>query len=91
MLSRIKFKIDLLVEEILDGCPESLWISSTTKFFDPAIGGGQFVAAIEQRLRRHDHNDANIRSRVFGFEESELHIRYAVNKHNLVGQYVKKS
>ena len=91
MLSRIKFKIDPLVEEILDRCPEYLWISNTTKFFDPAIGGGQFVAAIEQSLRRYGHSDANIRSRVFGFEESELHIRYAVNKHNLVGQYAKKS
>lgn len=91
MLSRIKFEIDPLVEEILDQLPDLVWHSKTSTFFDPAIGGGQFVRAIEQRLREHGHGDTNIRNRVFGFENSELHIRYAVNKHNLVGQYVRKT
>jgi site-specific DNA-methyltransferase (adenine-specific) len=90
MLSRIKFEIDPLVEEILDQLPNLVWHSKTSTFFDPAIGGGQFVRTIEQRLRSCGHSDANIRNRVFGFENSELHIRYAVNKHNLVGQYVRK-
>jgi|APGre2960657373_1045057.scaffolds.fasta_scaffold04694_3 site-specific DNA-methyltransferase (adenine-specific) len=90
MLSRMKFEIEPLVAEILNQLPESVWVSDSTTFFDPAIGGGQFVRAIEQRLRDNGHNDANIRSRVFGFEESELHIRFAVNKYNLVGQYVCK-
>ena len=90
MLSRMKFEIEPLVAEILDQLPESLWTSDSTTFFDPAIGGGQFVQAIEQRLRAHGHADSNIRRRVFGFEESDLHIRYAVNKHKLVGQYVRK-
>ena len=89
MLSRIKFTIEPLVAEILDQLPESMWTSNSTTFFDPAIGGGQFVRAIEQRLRTAGHRDDNIRSRVFGFEESELHIRFAVNKYKLVGQYVK--
>jgi site-specific DNA-methyltransferase (adenine-specific) len=75
---------------MLDQLPASIWTSDSTTFFDPAIGGGQFVRAIEQRLRAQGHNDKNIRSRVFGFEESELHLRFAVNKHKLVGQYVKK-
>jgi hypothetical protein len=90
MLSRLKFEIDPLVAEILDHLPESVWTSTSTTFFDPAIGGGQFVRAIEQRLRRYGHSDANIRKRVFGFEESNLHIRFAVNKYKLVGQYVRK-
>lgn len=91
MLSRIKFEIEPLVEEILDQLPSNVWTSKSTTFFDPAIGGGQFVHAIEHRLRTYGHSDDNIHKRVFGFEDSELHIRYAVNKHNLVGQYVKKS
>lgn len=91
MLSRIKFNIDPLVQEILDQLPESVWVSSTTKFLDPALGGGQFVLAIEQRLRARGHSDSNIRDRVFGFEESDLHLRYAVNKHKLVGRYAKMS
>ncbi len=90
MLSRMKFEIEQLVDEMLDQLPASVWTSDSTTFFDPAIGGGQFVRAIEHRLRSHGHSDANIRQRVFGFEESYLHIRFAVNKHKLVGQYVKK-
>ncbi len=90
MLSRMKFETDLLVLEILDQLPESLWVSDTTTFFDPAIGGGQFVRAIEHRLREYGHSNDNIHKRVFGFEESNLHIRFAVNKHKLVGQYVRK-
>jgi len=90
MLSRMKFEIEPLVAEMLDQLPEGVWASDSTTFFDPAIGGGQFVRAIEQRLRDRGHSDTNIRTRVFGLEDSELHIRYAVNKHKLVGQYVKK-
>jgi len=86
----MKFEIEPLVAEILDQLPEPVWTSDSTTFFDPAIGGGQFVRAIEQRLRAVGHSDANIRSRVFGFEASDLHIRFAVNKYKLVGQYVRK-
>lgn len=90
MLSRIKFEIDPLIEEMLDRLPEDIWTSKVSTFFDPAIGGGQFVRAVEHRLRSFGHSDTNIHKRVFGFEESNLHIRFAVNKYNLVGQYVRK-
>ena len=43
MLSRIKFEIEPLVKEMLDQLPASVWANDTTTFFDPAIGGGQFV------------------------------------------------
>lgn len=89
MLSRMKFEIEGLVAEMLDQLPASVWTSATTTFFDPAIGGGQFVKEIERRLRVAGHSESNINQRVFGFEESELHIRFAVKKHNLVGQYFK--
>ena len=91
MLSRMKFEIEALVEEMLDQLPETVWTSNSTTFFDPATGGGQFVRAIEQRLRERGHSDVNICKRVSGFEDSELHIRYAVNKHKLVGQYARKT
>lgn len=86
----MKFEIEKMVTEILDEYPQAVWTSSVTTFFDPAIGGGQFVKEVERRLRKNGHSDANIRKRVFGFEESNLFIRYAVNKHKLVGQYAKK-
>lgn len=90
MLSRMKFEIEPLVNEILDHLPQNVWQSDSITFIDPALGGGQFVKEIERRLRDAGHSDQNISKRVFGFEESDLHIRFAVNKHKLVGQYAKK-
>lgn len=90
MLERIK-PIRGLVKVILDDLPESFWVSDSTTFFDPAIGGGQFVSEIERRLRTYGHSDENIHKRVFGFEHSMFLINTAVNMHKLVGQYVKKS
>jgi len=91
MLNRIKFEIDPLVSDILDQLPESVWTSKKTTFLDPALGGGQFVRAIERRLRAYGHKKLNIRKRVFGFEVSNLHIHFAVNKYNLLGQYALKT
>jgi hypothetical protein len=89
MLERIK-PIKGLVSEILDNLPNSVWTSTSTTFFDPAIGGGQFVSEIENRLRAAGHRDENIRKRVFGFEYTTALVDLAVNMNKLVGQYVKK-
>ena len=86
MLERIK-DIKELVNEILDSLPKSVWSSDSTTFFDPAIGGGQFVAEIERRLRSHGHSDKNIRNRVYGFEYSTALVDLAVNMNKLVGKY----
>ena len=91
MLSRLKFDMSALVDEILDRLPPEVWSSNSTTFLDPAIGGGQFVAEIERRLRAHGHSDSNIHSRVFGYERGPVAIRYAVNKHKLVGNYTCKT
>jgi hypothetical protein len=88
MLERIKPMPDL-VNEILDHLPEETWISDSTTFFDPAIGGGQFVREIERRLKEQGHTVANIRKRVFGAEHSLAQVDLAVNMYNLVGQYKK--
>lgn len=88
MLSRIKFEITPLVNEILDQLPASTWLSTTSTFLDPAIAGGQFVREIERRLRAAGHSDENIHSRVFGVEQFPHQVAYAVNKYGLKGQYV---
>lgn len=89
MLERIKPKTKL-VNLVLDELPNSIWTSETTTFFDGAIGGGQFVAEIERRLRRCGHSDENIRKRVFGFEYNQALVDMSVNMNKLVGQYAKK-
>jgi site-specific DNA-methyltransferase (adenine-specific) len=88
MLGRLKFDIQPLVNEMLDQLPSTVWESETTTFFDPALGGGQFVAEIERRLRAHGHSEANISQRVFGAEERKMHLNFAIQKHILKGKYV---
>jgi hypothetical protein len=84
-------RFDSLVEEILDQLPEEVWTSTTTTFLDPAIGGGQFVWAIEQRLKQAGHSNENIKNRVFGFEESQAWIDLAINMNSLIGTYEPKT
>ena len=87
MLSRIKFEITPLVNEMLDQLPDDIWTSTTTRFFDPAIAGGQFVREIERRLLEAGHSKKNVSGRVFGCEEYEHQVQYALNKYKLLGNY----
>lgn len=87
MIFRLKLEIDSLVQEMVNKIPESLFISDSTTFLDPSIGGGQYVYAIENKLRKYGHNDSNIKKRVFGIEKSSFRLNFAINKHKLVGSY----
>jgi tRNA G10 N-methylase Trm11 len=87
MLSRIKFEIAPLVNEILDQLPAEVWTSTSTTFMDPAIAGGQFVREVEHRLLEAGHSKKNVAGRVFGCEQYEHQVQYAVNKHKLTGKY----
>jgi hypothetical protein len=88
MLKRLKFEIDQLVSDMLDKIPLEMWESETTTFLDPAMGGGQFIRAIIETLREYGHSDENIRGRVFGIENSQLRVDFAVNKYSLIGTYI---
>jgi hypothetical protein len=90
MLSRLKFEFDPLITEILDQFPDTIWESKTTTFLDPAMGGGQIVHKIEEKLRTFGHSDKNISKRVFGYETNILRVNFAINKHKLIGQYSVK-
>ena len=87
MIKRNKFDFTVLANELLDQMPNEVFQSESTTFLDPAMGGGQFCYAIENRLREYGHSDENISQRVFGFESVIMDIRFAVNKYKLVGQY----
>jgi hypothetical protein len=86
-IGRLKFKVNRLAEEILDRIPEHFFKSDDTTFFDPAMGGGQFVAAIENRLRKYNHSDKNISDRVYGCENNQMRVNYAIRKNSLIGKY----
>jgi hypothetical protein len=86
MVFRLKLD-NALANEMVSKLPESLFLSDCTSFLDPSMGGGQYVVAIEDRLRKMGHSDANIKNRVFGVEKSQLRVNYAINKNNLVGTY----
>lgn len=87
MIKRNKFDLYELASMMLDQIPEQAFKSKTTTFLDPAMGGGQFCHAIEDRLRKYGHECDNIRSRVHGFESVIMDIRFAVNKYKLIGHY----
>lgn len=86
-IGRLKFNVNQLAEEILDRIPEHFFKSDDTTFFDPAMGGGQFVAAIENRLRKYNHSDKNISNRVYGCENNQMRVNYAIRKNSLIGKY----
>ena len=91
MLGRLKFEIDALVEEMLDRLPEDVFTSNSTTFLDPAMGGGQFVRAVIARLRKYGHGDENITSRVTGYENNVMRVKFAVNKYKLIGTFEAKN
>jgi predicted RNA methylase len=87
MLSRIKFELGPVVDQILNRLPEEVWTSKTTTFLDPAMAGGQFVREVERRLLAAGHSKKNVANRVFGYEQYEHQVCYAVNKYKLIGNY----
>jgi len=90
MLGRLKFEIDALAEEMLDHIPEDKFISKTTTFLDPAMGGGQFLKAVIVRLRKYRHSDENISKRVFGYESNIMRVKFASKKCENIGTFEVK-
>jgi hypothetical protein len=87
MIKRLKFDLEELVDTMINQLPKEVFESDSTTFFDPSIAGGQFVKAVEERLRKYGHSDSNISKRVFGLIENNLRLNYIMNTHKLVGSY----
>ena len=87
MIKRNKFDLYELANMMLDEMPTEVFQSKSTTFIDPAMGGGQFCHAVENRLRDYGHDLDNIQHRVHGFESVIMDIRFAVNKYKLIGHY----
>jgi len=83
MLSRLKFKIQWLFEEIYnERLPESIFLSETTTFADLQSAGLQSIIPLINKLREYGHSDDNIRSRVFVFMENDVYLNYVIVKYN---------
>jgi hypothetical protein len=88
MLFRLDLDIKKIVNEMLDHIPKEIWESGSSTFFDPCMGGGQVVNAIEKRLKQYGHSNDNIKNRVFGVEVTNYRVKSSVIKYNLVGNYI---
>jgi hypothetical protein len=82
MLSRTKFEISELINDMLDKLPVEVFISDKTTFADIQMGGGQFVVEVVNRLRKFGHSNDNICDRVFGFSEKKLYFSYVMGKYS---------
>ena len=82
MLSRLKFKIQWLFEEIYnERLPESIFLSETTTFADLQSAGLQSIIPLINKLREYGHSDDNIRSRVFAFMENDVYLNYVMGRY----------
>jgi len=83
MLSRLKFEIESLFQEIYDErLPETLFMSETTTFADLQSAGLQSIIPLVNKLRKYGHSDENIRSRVFAFMENDVYLNYVQVKNS---------
>lgn len=88
---RLKLPIQQLVEEMLNQLPDSVWTDPNVTFLDPAFGGGQFILAIERRLKATGHSADNISQRIYGCESLLTRVKYVQNwfKSGLDNLYVR--
>jgi hypothetical protein len=81
MIPRVKFNIEQIAQMMIDRIPLDYINNPSSRFLDPAIGGGQIVKLLEDRVQY------NINTRVFGCEAEPLYVDYARNKNQLQGTY----
>jgi site-specific DNA-methyltransferase (adenine-specific) len=79
MFFRITLDYDTLADEIVAKIPEKHFVSKTDTFLDPAFAGGQLLKAVAKRLNKYGHSVENIRSRLFGYEDSIAYINHPAN------------
>jgi len=91
MLIRLKFDIDKVAKKLIEEAFGEVLQDPTSTFFDPSMGGGQFVKNIEQALQQKGSSADSISKRVFGFSPNEMRRNYVVKAHKLSGSYENKN
>jgi len=79
MFFRITLDYNDLADEIVADIPETHFVSETDTFLDPAFAGGQLLKAVAKRLNNYGHSIENIRSRLFGYEDSIAYLNHPEN------------
>lgn len=57
-----------LVTKMLNQIPEEVWQNSSSTFFDPACGNGNFLVAVKEKLLNHGYSEENVLSRIYGID-----------------------
>ena len=79
MLFRMDQPVEL-VREIVYNLPEELFQSDKTTFLDPAMGKGDYLVGIAQRLKEYGHSKENILSRLYGFECNAMYVQNCLHR-----------
>jgi hypothetical protein len=87
MLSRLKFELDELIDEMLSHIPNEMWESKKTTFCDLQMGGGQFIKKIIKKLQEAGHSDKNIKNRIYGYSENDLYLSYVISDKKIIGNF----
>ena len=67
------FGQQLAAEAIVNAIPTRYFKDPNTTFFDPAIGGGQYLAAVVKRCEKY-HKREQILPRIYGVESNMMFI-----------------
>lgn len=84
MLSRLKFDLQEIAEEMLDMIDPSVFEREDGVFLDPAMAGGQLLKAVEERLRSKGNSDSVISKRVSGYSPNQIVTNFAKNRNKLL-------
>ncbi len=78
-----------IIDKILNKIPESIFKDKNVIFFDPSMGSGQLIGAIEEKLIDVGNKIKDVSKRVFGLENNNFDISIAKHKNYLQGKYMK--
>ena len=78
-----------IIDKMLSTIPESMFKDKNVIFFDPSMGSGQLIGAIEQKLIDVGNTIKDVSKRVFGLENNNFDISIAKHKNYLQGEYMK--
>ena len=87
MLSRLKFELEELIDQMLSHIPNEMWESEKTTFCDLQMAGGQFIKKIIKKLQEAGHSDENIKSRIYGYSENDLYLSYVISDKKIIGNF----